>query len=221
MTTLYILCILVGGTFLVCQFAMTLLGLGHSGLDGDVAHLHPDVFAGHADGALHTDLDHDVDGSHEHGSSWLFGIISFRTLVAATTMFGLAGMTARTSEHLIERTVAGGDRQWWRGHVRGPLADAVSVSTWAKRHVADIQRDRQNGNCFDSDSRQEPTLWEGSFDRSRSTGRVGRSEFAGRHIGHRVPKSSLSALSAAILSKWLPSKGDIKAELITRELILE
>lgn len=97
MTTLYILCILVGGTFLVCQFAMTLLGLGHSGLDGDVAHLHPDVFAGHADGAVHTDLDHDVDGSHEHGSSWLFGIISFRTLVAATTVFGLAGMTALTS----------------------------------------------------------------------------------------------------------------------------
>ncbi len=97
MATLFILCILVGGTFLVCQLAMTLLGLGHSGLEGDVAHLHPDIFAGHAADAVHADLDHEVDGSHEHGSSWLFGIISFRTLVAATTVFGLAGMTAQTS----------------------------------------------------------------------------------------------------------------------------
>lgn len=113
MATLYVLCILIGGTFLVCQFVMTLLGLGHGGLEGDVAHLHSGVFASHAGGALHTDLDHNTDGNHEHGSSWLFGIISFRTLVAATTVFGLAGMTAQTSNiplsgQLLVAIVSGG-----------------------------------------------------------------------------------------------------------------
>lgn len=113
MTALFILCVLIGGTFLVCQFAMTLLGLGHGGLEGDLAHLHPDILTGHAGDALHTDLDQDVDGGHEHGSSWLFGIISFRTLVAATTVFGLAGMTARTSGitlsgQLLAAVVSGG-----------------------------------------------------------------------------------------------------------------
>jgi len=92
---------------------MTLLGLGHSGLEGDMAHLHPSAFDNHAEDALHSDVDQDVDGSHEHGSSWLFGIISFRTLVAATTIFGLAGMTAQTSNvslsgQLLVAVVSGG-----------------------------------------------------------------------------------------------------------------
>ena len=47
-----------------------------------------------ADAELSDDLDSgDVD---EHGSSWLFGVISFRTLVAAATFFGLTGMAAST-----------------------------------------------------------------------------------------------------------------------------
>jgi hypothetical protein len=33
-----------------------------------------------------------------HDSSWLFGVISFRTLVAAAAFFGLAGAAARSAE---------------------------------------------------------------------------------------------------------------------------
>jgi membrane protein implicated in regulation of membrane protease activity len=38
---------------------------------------------------------HGID--HNHGSSWLFGVLSFRALVAAATFFGLAGMAANTA----------------------------------------------------------------------------------------------------------------------------
>ena len=94
MSTLFTFCALIGGTFLVCQFVMTLIGLGHGGFDLDGSHVPSDLLVGHADDPLQADVDHDGDGAHHHGSSWLFGILSFRTLVAATTFFGLAGMTA-------------------------------------------------------------------------------------------------------------------------------
>jgi membrane protein implicated in regulation of membrane protease activity len=35
---------------------------------------------------------HDAHGGGDHGSTWMFGVISFRTVVAALTFFGLAGM---------------------------------------------------------------------------------------------------------------------------------
>lgn len=89
MTILFELCALIGGTFLLCQFVMTLLGMGHEGLDTDLS--HASAGASHEHGG-----DFDLDASHHPDSSWLFGIISFRTMVAATTVFGLAGMTART-----------------------------------------------------------------------------------------------------------------------------
>jgi membrane protein implicated in regulation of membrane protease activity len=90
MSTLFTFCALVGGTFLFCQFLMTLIGLGHGGFDVDASHVPSDSLTSHAGDPLHDD----VDAAHQHGSSWLFGIISFRTLVAAITFFGLTGMTA-------------------------------------------------------------------------------------------------------------------------------
>ncbi len=96
MATLFTFCALIGGTFLLCQFVMTLIGLGHGGFDVDASHLPPDSLPGQGDDPQFADFDHDADGSNHHGSSWLFGIISFRTLVAATTFFGLAGMAALT-----------------------------------------------------------------------------------------------------------------------------
>jgi hypothetical protein len=93
MDTLFFWCALIGGTVLVCQFVMTLIGLG----DG-----HPDF---DASGAVHLDVDpgmagdvgHGDSAGHagEHDSTWFFGILTFRTLVAAVTFFGLAGMWAQ------------------------------------------------------------------------------------------------------------------------------
>jgi membrane protein implicated in regulation of membrane protease activity len=98
MDTIFFWCAIVGGTVLVCQFVMTLIGLG----DG-----HPDFDASGAvdfhDGSAGVDVGHgDISGHHDayHDSTWFFGVITFRTLVAAVTFFGLAGMWA------LEREVA-------------------------------------------------------------------------------------------------------------------
>jgi hypothetical protein len=97
MTGIFLFCSLVGGTFLVCQFVMTLLGIGGTGFDGTIGHDLPDATALHIPDAWHGDVAVDGHGVDSHGSSWLFGIISFRTLVAAMTFFGLAGMVANSS----------------------------------------------------------------------------------------------------------------------------
>jgi membrane protein implicated in regulation of membrane protease activity len=99
MDTIFFWCAIVGGTVLVCQFVMTLIGLGdgHPDFDaGGAVHFdHVDVgsagHAGNADAAGHADAG--GQGGH-HDSTWFFGIITFRTLVAAVTFFGLAGMWA-------------------------------------------------------------------------------------------------------------------------------
>lgn len=97
MTSLFVLCAVIGGTILVCQFVLTLVGFGHD--VGDLSHdisvdVHTDVVG---DGSGGGDA-HDGGDAHEetghHGSSWLFGVISFRTLVAASAFFGLAGLAA-------------------------------------------------------------------------------------------------------------------------------
>lgn len=89
MSTVFLICAVIGGTILVCQFVMTLAGFGHH--DMDLAHDAPhDLMeaGGHGD-----DIDgHDAHG--QHGSTWLFGVVTFRTLVAAATFFGLAGLAA-------------------------------------------------------------------------------------------------------------------------------
>lgn len=101
MTWVFAVCSVVGGTVLVCQFLMSLAGLGHAfgDVDGghDVGHdgLHD---AGH-------DTDHATDDHHSHGSSWMFGVLTFRTVVAALTFFGLAGLAAEESELGPESTL--------------------------------------------------------------------------------------------------------------------
>lgn len=85
METVFLVCAIVGGTLIICQFLLTLLGAGgdHDGADHGGGH----DFGGQ---------DH---GSHGHGgtdhdSSWFFGMLTIRTVSAAAAFFGLSGLAA-------------------------------------------------------------------------------------------------------------------------------
>ncbi len=102
MNTLFIICASFGGTVLVLQFLMTALGLGGHGLGIDMPH---DV--GHSFDTGDHDLSGDAhdagpadhsDGHSAHGSSRLFAVISFRTVIAAFAFFGLAGLAAQSAD---------------------------------------------------------------------------------------------------------------------------
>jgi hypothetical protein len=69
--TFYLVCAIIGGTLLLGQFLLSLLGIGH-----DVDH----------DASVHTDGD--------HGSSWFAGVLSLRAITAAIMLFGLSGLWA-------------------------------------------------------------------------------------------------------------------------------
>src|SRR5262245_6962375 len=84
METVYLVCAVAGGTLLLCQFLLGLIGLG--GHD-----------AGHGFG--HADAGHDGhDAGHEGISAWYLGLLTFRTVTAALTFFGLAGLAATAAE---------------------------------------------------------------------------------------------------------------------------
>jgi hypothetical protein len=116
LTTVYLVAAVIGGTILVCQFVLSLVGMGHDG--GDVGHSMGGDFHGdtHVGGGFHGD--HSVDGHHtdadQHSdSTHLFAVVSFRTLVAAAAFFGVTGLAtlngglpATTS--LVLAIVAGG-----------------------------------------------------------------------------------------------------------------
>ncbi len=90
METIFLSCAVIGGTLLLCQFVLGLFGLGE----------HHDV-GGHVGSEVAHDVGHDAghDSQHDdHGEqgSWLASVITFRSLVAALTFFGLAGMAATT-----------------------------------------------------------------------------------------------------------------------------
>ncbi len=89
MTTVFVVCALIGGTILVFQFVLTMIGLGGEAFDLDLP-----------DGDVDLDVGGDVDIGHDAhvDSSWLFGVISFRTIVAALAFFGLAGLAAQQAD---------------------------------------------------------------------------------------------------------------------------
>jgi hypothetical protein len=87
MENVYLTCAVLGGTIFVCQFIMTLLGMGGG---HELGADHDATADDGADG-------HDDAGGHEAATQWLVGVLSFRTVTAAVTFFGLGGMAATQS----------------------------------------------------------------------------------------------------------------------------
>jgi hypothetical protein len=93
MDQFYLFCAVVGGTIFAGQFLMSLLGLaGDHDLAGDSDHcdgpVHDAPADSHHDGAL---------ASHDSALWWFLSVLSFRTIVAGITFFGLAGRAAEAS----------------------------------------------------------------------------------------------------------------------------
>jgi hypothetical protein len=109
MNEVFIVCAAVGGTVLVIQFLMGLIGLGGHMFDvdvpQDVGHDFGGDFHGDAGGDFHGDHagggdGHAADGADQaghHGSMHLLRILSFRAIVAALAFFGLGGLAAQSS----------------------------------------------------------------------------------------------------------------------------
>lgn len=112
MTLLFLICATIGGTILICQFVLSLVGLGghHGDIPSDGADVHLDFSHGDASGGDHGDGQVHVSSDQHISSSWLFGVISFRTLVAAFAFFGMAGLAANSANlsRPLQLTLAAG-----------------------------------------------------------------------------------------------------------------
>ncbi|MGA2035270.1 MAG: hypothetical protein ABSG68_23735 [Thermoguttaceae bacterium] len=126
MTVVFVVCAAVGSTVLVLQFLMALVGLGGDALGVDAPHdfghdlggADHDFSAGEVDhdlapGEVHGDAAHDASAAEHaeaqaqlqhstasqasHGSTWLFQVLSLRTVVAALAFFGLSGLAAQSA----------------------------------------------------------------------------------------------------------------------------
>jgi len=104
--TFFVVCAAAGGTIMVLQLLLSLIGLGGDH-DIDVHDGHVD-FGGHSiDMGDHDFGDYHLAGDHaDHGSSAFFGVLSFRSLVAAVTFFGLGGTAALASDLPVSLSVA-------------------------------------------------------------------------------------------------------------------
>jgi membrane protein implicated in regulation of membrane protease activity len=95
MTTVYAICAVVGGVIFLVQFLMSIVGAG--GAEADFGSGGTDQF----------DLTHGIDSAH-HGAdpSQFFGILTFKTIVAALAFFGLAGLAANAAGFTTGVTLA-------------------------------------------------------------------------------------------------------------------
>jgi hypothetical protein len=112
METLFLICAVGGGTVMVLQFVLMLMGIGGHDMAGadhdfsaDVGHdfggdvhggdLHPgDVHTGEADSAT----DHAAHQLDHRSTVGIFKILSIRAIVAALAFFGLGGMAAQSAK---------------------------------------------------------------------------------------------------------------------------
>lgn len=89
MVTVYTVCAVVGGVILLLQMVFTLIGIG---TDHDLGFDAAGAGDGGGVGEVHADL------ADHHGASHFFGVLSFRSLMAALTFFGLGGLWALQEE---------------------------------------------------------------------------------------------------------------------------
>ncbi len=100
MEALYGYCAAIAGVLLVGQLLLSVLGLGH----------HADL---HDLPAADLHVDATADGI-DHGGAWFAGMLSFRAIVAALTVFGLIGLGGTTGQRFdplqtfVMALVAGG-----------------------------------------------------------------------------------------------------------------
>lgn len=99
---IFLLAAIVGGTVMVCQFVLTLSGMGDDGgvdaHDAGAGFDGGDVSGDGAPSDHHTSASSAADGDFVHpDSSWLFGVLSFRTLITGAAFFGVAGRAATAS----------------------------------------------------------------------------------------------------------------------------
>jgi hypothetical protein len=87
----YLIAFLLGGTVLLLQVLLSLVGLGG----------HHDAGAGHDFDGGHDAAGHDAHPDHdghagdqEHATAWFVGLLTFRTVVAALAFFGIGGLAA-------------------------------------------------------------------------------------------------------------------------------
>jgi hypothetical protein len=90
METLFLFCAIFGGTVLVAQF---FLGFGSEEQGSEGPEDAPDAIGGiegDAGGDAHGDAGH-------HDSTWVFGVLTLRTVLIGVTFFGLTGKAAMAS----------------------------------------------------------------------------------------------------------------------------
>ena len=130
METVYMVCAVVGGTLIVCQFLVTMLGLGG----------HHDAGGGHDVGghdvAGHDSGGHESSGHHESGheseTNWFFSRLTFRTVTAAFAFFGLAGLASLRLE--LEELVG-------MGIALGAGAAAFFAVSWLTQFMSRLNLD--------------------------------------------------------------------------------
>jgi hypothetical protein len=116
METVYLVCFLAGATVMVCQFLLSLLGIGTHHDVGD-SHEVGGLEAPHAGPGEDAHDGHHDSHHHETASSWFVSLLTIRTLVAALTFFGLAGLA--------------GTREWGDGPTTRLLAVAAGAGAMA------------------------------------------------------------------------------------------
>jgi hypothetical protein len=142
MTSVFIFCAAAGGTVLVVQFVLSLIGIGGHAFDVDVpqdiGHGFGGDFHGDTGSEFHVDHPGDASTTHDgaqtghHDAMWLFKVLSFRAIVAALAFFGLAGLAAQSAEASTSTTllvaVASG-------------AVAIAAVYWMMRGLQELRAD--------------------------------------------------------------------------------
>jgi hypothetical protein len=125
MEQFYLVCAALGGTLIVCQFVMGLLGFGdHHEFGGGDHDLGVDHEIGGHDGHH--------DAAHDSGQSFFVGLLTFRTIAAAITFFGLGGWLALSREGLNTPLLSLGVALAFGG-------GALFLVAWLMRSLAKLQ----------------------------------------------------------------------------------